>query len=170
MKFSKLMLLCTGVLMTGSLMASDEVKDSSHTPYLAYEFGNSWVNHPSLGYRFQKGALIYDINAGYRYFNSHYSPVHFGKVGINLYKAFPRKDDGQLYAGLGADFQAMKYETYYHHRKTDYSFQPSVSFGHHFSVNETKKVFTEFTYKPYEFGNSENKAIHSIGMRIGVGL
>ena len=174
MKFSKLILACSGLLMTGGLVASeierDEVKDIVHTTYLAYEFGNSWVDHPSFGYRFQKGSLIFDVNAGYRYFNSYHSPTHFSKVGINAYTVIHSTDNGQIYSGVGADFQALRYDTYYRERKTDYAVQPSVSVGHDFSVNETQKMFVEFSYKPYEFGKHENTAIHSVGMRIGIGF
>ncbi len=170
MKFSKLMLLCSGLLMSSSLMATEKVKDSIHTPYIGYEFGSQGVYHPSIGYRYQHGTYIFDVNGGYKYALTTYNPLHVGKVGLNFYKSIHQNKKSQIYLGIGADLCALMTKTYFESRETDYALHPSVSIGHDFNIDENKKLFFELTYKPRSFGKNENVSIHSLGYRMGVGF
>jgi len=183
MKFSKLMLLCTGLVLTSSLIAAEsedsfpfgthkcrEEKKESHSTYLGYEWGSQGVSHPSIGHRYQNGSYIFDVNGGYKYVKTVYSPLHFGKVGVNIFKSIHSTEKGQLYAGVGTDLVGVKTRSYYGRREKDYALHPSASIGHDFNLDDNKKVFFELSYKPYAFGKYENTSIHHVGCRMGIGF
>ncbi len=151
-------------------MAEEDWKDTVHTPYMGYEFGGYGVSHPSIGYRYQQGNCILDLNVGYKYMKINCSHLNMGKVGINAYRVLHKTDKGQIYAGVGAQLVGIKGKSFYGMQEKDHAFHPSVSIGHDFNTDEIKKVFFELTYKPYEFGKYENTSIHSIGCRIGFGF
>ena len=172
MKLSKLMLLCTMCLMAGSLIANEapvDTSSTSHTPYIGYEFGSNGIHRPSVGYRYQNGSYIVDVNGGYKYFGSACYPLHFWKAGVNAYTSLCQTDEGQLYAGVGVDVEGCRTKSYYGYSIREYAVQPSVSIGRDFTIENTK-VFLELSYKPYEFGKDEDRFCHTTGFRVGVGF
>ena len=80
MKFSKLILLCVGFLMIGSLMANETKPDNSHLTYVGYEFGSYKEQQPLIGYRYQNGDYIFDIHCGYKYLGTYDFFLHIGNM------------------------------------------------------------------------------------------
>jgi len=169
-KFSKLM--CLGFIFLGGItLLPDESKiETYHVSYIGYEHENVGVSFPVIGYRYQYGSYILDLNGGYKYIKTLASPFHFGKIGINGYKSFISTIEGQIYAGVGIDCIGIQTKVPSKRKERSYGFHPSVSIGHEVYIGEDKKLFTEIVYKPYEVGKNKNTFIHSASSRIGIGF
>ncbi len=171
MKFSKLMLLCCGLVMSFSLTAAEKTKCITNTTYMGYEGAGPELSNPVLGHRFQVDNYIFDLNIGYTYFNTHYYlNYHWAKVGVNAYRTLYQTKNGQVYVGIGADFTIFKTTSWVGGSDSLNSFVPSVSIGNDFFIDKNKKVFFELTYKPYSFGKHERSSIHLVGYRMGIGF
>lgn len=186
MKFSKFLIISSIIFSCCSAMANEsigrpnypevqtekyeEMKDEpSFTPYIGYELGNWRNNHPILGYRYQNGNYIYDVNLGYKYIRTTDNPIHFYKSGINIFRTLYKIPTCQLYAGVGVDFSMIKRKSYYG-KKNDHSVDPSITIGHDFNIAHNKKIFFDISYKPYSFGKYENSQIHHTSFRYGFGF
>lgn len=176
MRFAKLMLLFSGVLMSASLVAQEvdkpiqTIKKDSSTTYIGYELGSQGVYHPSIGHRRQYDSYIFDVNGGYKYIVTMAGHLQTAKVGINAYKSFHPSKEGQIYFGIGVDFVGIKIKRHSRFLKWDYALHPSISIGHDFMIGSDKIVFCELSYKPYAFGRYAKLFIHSIGCRVGIGF
>lgn len=173
MKFSKLILLSTALLMSGALMAEVPKDIPVQTPpsyYVGYETTPNGWDVPSLGYRYNTNDFIFDGSLGYKYQNTNWGSVHHSKANVNVYKPFFSTNYGNPYGGVGAEVRRFhstrkRCES---HRET--FFLPVGTLGHEFVIDGSKKVFVEILYKPYIFGKDHSGKYHSTSLRMGVSL
>ncbi len=181
MKFSKLAFMLGATAFTASLLATDisplisseeiEEKKDSHHFYFSQEYGSLGLFHPGVGYRYQTGSYIFDVNGGYRYMKSFYYPSwHLGKIGLNAYYSLTADNTHKIYAGIGMDLVCGISRKEWGKQEKEYFFHPTLSVGHQFKIYETNKLFMEIIYTPYSFRKNKNTSLHSFAWRVGVGF
>jgi len=176
MKFSKLILICSGLLLGSSLIADES--SFNHSVYLGAEVTNRGGIYPILGVRCEASSYLVDCHGGYKFLKWNKGHEHYMSASVNVYKTLLNYSSGKLYFGPGMEIRQVEVEYEGSHYSSPYKMAPSITLGRTFNIDKTKRIFFETSYLPLHFFRRQNsnkpgyrsESLHETICRVGVSL